>query len=160
MVLRVLNVFTSRHLIVKSAVFPLCGICRYPHNLVVYFITPRKCVIPIVCVKLGKLYVVKHSCVVFDYIQFPKFQYSILDTIDHIGEETMESCGRCIWTALADCLGSNPHTIGVSIQCQLFCSITTEDPYFGKLGLYTNLSYAFLKTVYTKSVTSHLYIDI
>ena len=123
--LRILNVYTSRHLIVKSTVFPLCGICRYPYNLVVYF------------------------------------HYCILDTIDYIGEETMEGCGRCIWTALADCLGSNPHTTGVSIQCQLFCSITTEDPYFGKLlGLYTNLSYAILKTVYTKSVTSHLYIDI
>jgi len=124
MVLRVLNVSTSRNLIVKSTVFPLCSICRYLNNLVVYF------------------------------------HYSILDTIDHIGEETVEGCGRCIWTALADCLGSNPHTIGFSIQCQLFCSITTEDLYFGKLGLYINLSYAILKTVYTKSVTSHLSIDI
>lgn len=71
--------------------------------------------------------------------QFVHFHYSILDTTDHIGEETMESCGRCIWTPLADCLGSNPDTTGVSIQCQLFCSVTTEDPYFGKLGLYINI---------------------
>jgi len=72
----------------------------------------------------------------------------------------MESCGRCIWTPLADHLGSNPDTTGVSIQCQLFCSVTAEDPYFGTLGLYINLLYAILKTVYTESVTSHLYIDI
>ena len=90
------------------------------------------------------------------------FYYSILDTIDHIGEETMENYGRCIWTPLAVCLGSNPDTIGVSIQCQFFCSITTEDPYFGKLGLYINLLYANLKTVHKKchftSLYSHLIV--
>lgn len=62
-----------------------------------------------------------------------------------------------MWTPRADCLGSNPDTTGVSIQFQLFCSVTTEDPYFGKLGLYIYLLYAILKTVYTESVTSHLY---
>jgi len=38
----------------------------------VYFLTSRKCVIPIVCVKLGKWYVVRHNCVILgvfnDYI--------------------------------------------------------------------------------------------
>jgi len=36
---------------------------KLPHHLITYNDVSRKCVIPVVCVKLGKWYVVKHNCV-------------------------------------------------------------------------------------------------
>jgi hypothetical protein len=60
------------------------------------------------------------------------FFFSVLDTSDRTGEETMEGCCRCFCTPFAGSPGSNFYTSGISIQCQPFCSITTEDLCFRK----------------------------